>query len=69
MSDCKSCCENMAKHQCQVKLLSELLSESQKQTRILEQEQAQNKRLMQALMGIKTDVGRFVDESLEDDKD
>lgn len=64
MSDCKNCSTALDEAKKQTSLLQQILSELQSQS---QQAAAANVRLIQAMMAIKTDVGRFVDESLEQD--
>lgn len=64
MSDCKSCSNALDEARKQTDLLNQILCELKNQS---QQAAAANVRLIQAMMAIKTDVGRFVDESLEQD--
>lgn len=64
MSDCKNCSTALGEARKQTELLSQILCELKNQS---QQAAAANVRLIQAMMSIKTDVGRFVDESLEQD--
>ena len=65
MSDCKSCSTVLDEAQKQTELLNQILCELKNQS---QQAAAANVRLIQAMMAIKTDVGRFVDDALDDDK-
>lgn len=65
MSDCKSCSNVLDEARKQTELLNQILCELKNQS---QQAAAANVRLIQAMMAIKTDVGRFVDDALDDDK-
>ncbi len=65
MNDCKSCSNVLDEARKQTELLNQILCELKNQS---QQAAAANVRLIQAMMAIKTDVGRFVDDALDDDK-